>query len=406
VLPRISNHTDFDALRLHPDIDLQFIGPMETPPPCDLIILPGSKSVRADLKYLREHRWPEYIHKHLRYGGKVLGICGGLQMLGRRIHDPLALEGDAGSSEGLGFLDIETTLYPEKQLHRVTGTLTFDQANVTGYEIHAGISSGNGLRKPLVKLGNRSDGAISDDEHVAGTYLHGLFDSSEACTAILRWAGVKNAETLDYYALREKNIERLADAMEQHVDMTKVEEIIQGKDNIAPRTVTLVLGGVRSGKSRLAETIAIDSALPITYIATAKAHDDEMRARIEAHRVRRPSHWQCIEEPIYLAATLHEFAKPGQCVIVDCLTLWLTNCLLAEPGVLERERDALLKVVADAQAKIVFVSNETGLGIIPMGELTRRFGDEAGVLNQQLAQISDCVVLTLAGLPLTLKGKL
>lgn len=406
VVPRISNHTDFDALRLHPDIDLRFVGPMETPPVCDLVILPGSKSVRADLQFLRDNAWPDYLQKHIRYGGKVLGICGGFQMLGWRLHDPLGLEGEAGSSEGLGLLDIETTLYPEKQLHRVTGTLSFDKAKVVGYEIHAGISSGDGLKKPFVALEHRHDGAISDDNAIAGTYLHGLFDSDNACKAILRWAGLHDAEGVDYGALREKNVERLADAMVQYVDMEKVEAIMTNKREKTTRAVSLILGGVRSGKSRLAEKIAIDSGLPVTYIATAKAHDDEMRARIEAHRARRPIHWQCVEEPIHLPATLHEFARPGQCVIVDCLTLWLTNCLLAEAGVLEREMEALLKIVADAQAKIVFVSNETGMGIIPMGELTRRFCDEAGVLNQQLGQLCDSVILTVAGCPITLKGKL
>ena len=128
VLPRISNHTDFDPLRLHPQVQLTFVGPGQAIPPADLIILPGSKSVRADLARLREQGWDAAIARHLRYGGKLLGICGGLQMLGRQIHDPHGLEGAAGSSEGLGLLDFETLLEPEKQLRNVRGRLCLEQA--------------------------------------------------------------------------------------------------------------------------------------------------------------------------------------------------------------------------------------------------------------------------------------
>src|SRR6185436_13830081 len=104
-LPRISNHTDFDPLRLHPQVSFRFIGPSETVPPADLIVLPGSKSVRADLDWLRASGWESAIHRHLRYGGKLIGICGGFQMLGRAIHDPHGIEGEAGSGPGLGLLD-------------------------------------------------------------------------------------------------------------------------------------------------------------------------------------------------------------------------------------------------------------------------------------------------------------
>src|SRR3984957_18353038 len=123
-LARISNHTDFDPLRVHPQVDLQYVGPGESPPPADLVILPGSKSVRSDLDWLRRHGWPEYLQRHLRYGGKVLGICGGLQMLGRVIADPLGLEGPCGESPGLQWLDLETTLEAEKQLRNTVGVLT------------------------------------------------------------------------------------------------------------------------------------------------------------------------------------------------------------------------------------------------------------------------------------------
>ncbi|MDD5389127.1 MAG: cobyric acid synthase [Gallionellaceae bacterium] len=218
VLPRISNHTDFDALRLHPGVDFRFIGIDEAPPPADLIILPGSKSVRDDLAFLRERGWTEHLQKHLRYGGKLLGICGGFQMLGRAIHDPIGIEGDPGSSTGFGWLEMETTLAAEKQLRNVTGRLTFDDAPVSGYEIHAGVSTGAALQRPLAWLDGRVDGALAEDGQVAGTYLHGLFDNSAAADALLAWAGLREAKAPDIHALREAAIDRLADAVEYHLD--------------------------------------------------------------------------------------------------------------------------------------------------------------------------------------------
>ncbi|MGH8550666.1 MAG: cobyric acid synthase [Methylococcales bacterium] len=221
-LPRISNHTDFDPLRLHSQVDLRFIGPRQTIPPADLIILPGSKSVRADLAWLRVQGWEKVIRSHLRYDGKVIGICGGFQMLGKLIHDPHGLEGQAGSSGGLGLLDLETTLEPEKQLRNVAGRLAIDNAAVTGYEIHAGRTIGPALERPAARLGQFPDGALSDDDLILGTYLHGLFESSDACRAILNWAGLCDAQTLDYHRLRETALERLADAVKQHLDTSRL----------------------------------------------------------------------------------------------------------------------------------------------------------------------------------------
>ncbi|ATH82792.1 cobyric acid synthase [Ectopseudomonas mendocina DLHK] len=218
VLPRISNHTDFDPLRLHPQVQLTFIGPGQAIPPADLIILPGSKSVRADLARLREQGWDTAIARHLRYGGKLLGICGGLQMLGRQIHDPHGLEGAAGSSEGLSLLDFETVLEPEKQLRNVRGQLCLEQAQVSGYEIHAGVSRGPGLNGAVQLDDGRSDGGLSADGQVLGTYLHGLFEQPSAFAALLRWAGLDEVEQVDYQALRERDIERLADQVELHLD--------------------------------------------------------------------------------------------------------------------------------------------------------------------------------------------
>ncbi|MGY1879795.1 cobyric acid synthase [Pseudomonas reactans] len=219
VLPRISNHTDFDPLRLHPQVDLQFIGPGQPIPAADLIILPGSKSVRSDLAYLRANGWDTAVARHLRYGGKVLGICGGLQMLGEQVHDPLGMEGAAGSSDGLGLLAFSTTLEEEKQLRNVRGRLLLEDAEVSGYEIHAGVTSGEALLNAAVLLDDgRTDGAQSADGQILGTYLHGLFENPAACSALLRWAGLQDVQAVDYHGLRERDIERLADLVENHLD--------------------------------------------------------------------------------------------------------------------------------------------------------------------------------------------
>ncbi|WP_101757548.1 cobyric acid synthase [Oceanicoccus sp. KOV_DT_Chl] len=222
VLARISNHTDFDALRLHPQVNLQFIGPGQSIPPCDLIIIPGSKSTRQDLQWLRDNGWDKSITKHLRYGGKVLGICGGFQMLGQGIHDPLGIEGQAGSSDGLGWLEFSTEIQTEKQLHQVSAQLAANNKTITGYEIHAGISSGPALDKPFARINQRADGAISEDGNIIGTYLHGLFDHAEAREYLLQWAGLANVESFDYQALQEQEINRLADCIEAHINLGEI----------------------------------------------------------------------------------------------------------------------------------------------------------------------------------------
>lgn len=224
VLPHISNHTDFDPLRLHPQVDFRFVKLDEDIPPADLIILPGSKAVRTDLAWLRNRGWADAIRRHLRYGGKLIGICGGLQMLGTAIHDPLGLEGAAGSSAGLGLLELSTTLAAEKQLRNVRGVLTLESALVQGYEIHAGVSAGRALQYPALQLVNDAgekspDGAISEDDQIFATYLHGLFESTQAADALLHWAGLSDPVTPDYHARREAEIDRLTDTVEQHLDM-------------------------------------------------------------------------------------------------------------------------------------------------------------------------------------------
>ena len=228
--PRISNHNDLDPLRLHPQVDFRWIGPGQPVPPADLIVLPGSKAVRTDLAWLRQQGWEAALRRHLRYGGKVIGLCGGYQMLGQAIHDPAGGEGAAGSSAGFGWLEVDTTLAADKQLRNVVGYLalaadgaaTAAGVPMAGYEIHLGVSRGPGLQRPALWLqegpGWRADGAVDAGDQVLGTYCHGLFDHPQALGALLAWAGFGDAAVVDFAARREADIERLADAVELALD--------------------------------------------------------------------------------------------------------------------------------------------------------------------------------------------
>ena len=262
IYPRVSNHTDLDPIAAHPQVDLELIGPSISGsrvteaahiPKADLIILPGSKNTRADLAWLKEQGWLPYLQQHLRYGGKILGICGGLQMLGNSIKDPLGLEGLPGNSEGFGWLNIDTELQPEKTLKNVTGKLNLpNQAScdIQGYEIHAGLTlasatgSDEGSNKSPNKesdtnnttintTGNKSKSIIttedqhicallSDDEQILASYWHGLMDTPEALQAILRWAGAET-QLVDYQVLREKSLDALADSAFESFDWHKLE---------------------------------------------------------------------------------------------------------------------------------------------------------------------------------------
>jgi len=168
----------------------------------------------------------------------------------------------------------------------------------------------------------------------------------------------------------------------------------------------LILGGARSGKSRLAEQIAQSSSLPVIYLATAQALDQEMQDRIYHHQQRRPASWTLVEECLYLAERLQELDREHQVILIDCLTLWMTNLLCAEDDHLQlQECEKLLTVLPNLRSQVILVSNETGLGVVPLGEISRRFVDESGRLHQRLAQLADCVIFCVAGLPMVLKGE-
>ncbi|MCL9776318.1 cobyric acid synthase [Vibrio methylphosphonaticus] len=220
VLTRISNHTDFDALRLHPDIDFRYVGKGEPLGSADLIILPGSKSVRDDLAYLREQGWDKEIYRHLRYGGKVMGICGGYQMLGNTISDPLGIEGVSGTTQGLGLLKLDTELAEHKQLKNVTGEIQLLEQclPVQGYEIHAGVSQVN-EKQPIIDSDGVTDGALNEDSTVLGTYWHGLFDSADMVELLAEWVNGSQMQSFSIADEKEKAIDLIADAIEEHMSL-------------------------------------------------------------------------------------------------------------------------------------------------------------------------------------------
>jgi len=172
---------------------------------------------------------------------------------------------------------------------------------------------------------------------------------------------------------------------------------------------SFVLGGARSGKSAYAEKLATDSGLEVVYIATAQVYDDEFAERIQHHQQRRPAEWQLIEAPFFLAQTLREQARDQRFLLVDCLTLYLAqwlcpDCNPPQDKSWQQEREELLASLANLPGQIALVSNEVGLGIVPMGEINRRYQDEAGRLNQAVAAVCDQALFMAAGLPLKLKG--
>ncbi len=216
-LPMIANFDDLDPLGAEPGVDLRLLRPGAAIPACDLVILPGSKSTLADLAALRAAGWDIDLAAHVRRGGRVLGLCGGYQMLGRMVADPDGIEGAPGAAEGLGLLEVETVLGPRKELRHASGRLV-DGASVTGYEMHMGITSGPDCARPLLHIAGRDEGAISRDGRVIGSYLHGLLAGDAARAALLaQWGGA--ASDYQHEAAIEAALDALAAHLETHIDI-------------------------------------------------------------------------------------------------------------------------------------------------------------------------------------------
>ena len=224
LFPRIANFDDFDALRAEPEVDFAWVRPGDPlPGDADLVVLPGSKATLADLAALRREGWDVDLLAHVRRGGRVLGVCGGYQMLGTRVADPEGLEGPPGEAAGLGLLEVETLLAPDKVLRRVEGALADrPEARFAAYEIHAGRTTGAGLARPFARLDDgRTDGAVSPDGRVAGCYLHGLFDAPGARGALLAALGAVS-DGVAASARVEAALDELAAGLAATLDMNAI----------------------------------------------------------------------------------------------------------------------------------------------------------------------------------------
>lgn len=226
LLPHIANFDDLDPLKAEPGVEIVFVPPgAPLPAQARLVILPGSKATIADLAALRANGWDIDLYAHLRRGGRVFGVCGGYQMLGRVIRDPAGLEGPAGEAQGLGLLDIETTLTGEKTLLRVSGRAAQYDAPFSGYEMHVGETAGADCARPVFRFDDgRVDGAAARDGAVAGAYVHGLFSDDSFRAAFLRDIGA-SVSSLRFEQEIEETLDRLADHCAQHIDLDALLEI-------------------------------------------------------------------------------------------------------------------------------------------------------------------------------------
>jgi len=224
-LSRIANFDDLDPLKLEPGVEVMMVRSGEViPSDCDLVILPGSKSTRGDLAFLRQQGWDIDLQAHIRRGGHVLGICGGYQMLGRTINDPAGIEGVAGHDDGLGFLDVTTTMETGKSLTTIEAAHVASGLPFKGYEIHIGKTEGPGRDRPFARVNGVPEGAVSPNGRVIGSYLHGMFSSDGFRLAFLSNFGVEGSTT-KYDETVEKVLDGLADHMEQHLDVPGLLEI-------------------------------------------------------------------------------------------------------------------------------------------------------------------------------------
>ena len=228
-LPRIANFDDLDPLIAEADVTVTMVEPgAALPGDADLVLLPGSKSTLGDLAALRAAGWDIDIAAHVRRGGWVLGLCGGYQMLGARISDPQGIEGPAGHAEGLGLLDIETTLAPEKHLAEVAGIEVASGAALHGYEMHMGVSAGPDLARPMIDLGGRHDGARSADGRVSGCYLHGLFADDGFRHGFLARLGDRESSGVAYDHAVDQALDAVARELEASLDLDRLWEIADG----------------------------------------------------------------------------------------------------------------------------------------------------------------------------------
>ncbi len=219
MLPRISNFDDLDPLKAEPDVEVVMVPPGSSiPGDAGLVVLPGTKSTIADMQAVRDNGWDRQLSAHVKRGGHVLGICGGFQMLGRHISDPAGMEGHVRDIDGLGLLDIDTVMEPEKVVRNVQATSLLYDTPLQGYEIHIGRTTGPDMGRPFARVGEHADGAISPDGRIMGTYLHGIFNADEFRRKFLHNLGVRSS-FVNYRAGVEAALDELAEGLETHLDI-------------------------------------------------------------------------------------------------------------------------------------------------------------------------------------------
>jgi len=403
--PSVSNFDEFDPLRFEPGVAVRWVDRPEGLGGAAAVILPGSKHVAADGAWLHRTGLAAAV-RGAAARVPVLGVCGGLQLLGHRLSDPHGVEGGEAVA-GLGLLDVETVLAPDKTTRLSAATLLETGETVSGYEIHHGRTRAGPDAVPYL-----SDGLGYRQGNVMGVYLHGLFENTAFRRLFLRALGVAASEA-DWGAQVDAALDALADHLEVHLDMERIDEAAFGKRHLRRQgRLVLVTGGARSGKSRYAEALVTHYAggSPVLYLATLEAGDEEMVARIARHRERRPARWRTVETPLGVADALKEADE--RVVLLDCLSGFVSNLLLGHEAAPEAlttilgEVDALLEAVQTSRKVVVVVTNEVGSGVVPAYPLGRLYRDALGLANARVAAAADAVALTVVGLPQVLKGHL
>ncbi len=407
--PTVSNFDEFDALAAEPGVALRWVTTPDELNGAGFVILPGSKHVAADGTWLERTGLAAAVRAKAEAGVPVLGVCGGLQLLGERVSDPHGLE-SGGSFAGLGLLELDTVLEPEKVTQLTQTTLLGTGETVSGYEIHHGQSRAWGDTRPFLAggLGFRRG-------NVTGVYLHGLFDDTAFRRSFLGELGVSSSSADAADAL-DRTLETLADHVAEHLDMGAVDKAVFGEKrsrSLKPQLV-LITGGARSGKSHYAERLAAHFARGerVLYLATLEALDDELVRRIETHQKRRPEAWRTLTTPLAPAAALRE--APEKVILLDCLSGFVSNLVLqheceGEEVTLQRVAEAVKELVSVAKGSskvVVVVTNEVGSGVVPPYPLGRLFRDALGMANACAAAAADAVSFCVVGLPQTLKGQL
>lgn len=403
--PYIANFDEFDALLQEESVQACFTSEVHELRKADAVIIAGSKQVAKDGAFLWRTGLAQEVQHLATLGVPILGICGGFQLLGQAIDDPEQVE-SAENITPLGLLAVTTVFAPEKITRQSHVTFLPNGERVSGYEIHHGRTRATPEVEPLL-----SDGLGFRNKNIMGVYLHGLFDNGNFRSWFLQQLGVQGKQQGEWLEQVDKALDSLAEHLEQHLDMSAIDELFRQKRVTAKKAIIhFFTGGARSGKSRHAEALATELAGDaVSVIVTLQASDDEMQRRIAKHQRERNANWQLIEAGLDMVAALEQAAHDT--VLLDCLSGFISNLLLhyedaGEDVVLEKIMEALEAFITVMQAsgkRIIIVSNEVGQGVVPAYPLGRWYRDALGLANQRVAQVADEVNLVTVGLLQKLK---